>query len=135
LKTFPFLLLVVFFFGFFNYFNVHRYTLQHRHFTGYPVVNDPLYNHEVFGPSKGKGGDIGGKTDEQLVRDLINIHNAENWLGIDGDSELSMFNKSMGSDLDDSLGGPNKGENKPAEIPKNLHLIRFNLSIIRKSIE
>jgi hypothetical protein len=73
-------------------------------------VNDPLYNHEVFGPSKGKGGDIGGKTDEQLVRDLINIHNAENWLGIDGDSELSMFNKSMGSDLDDSLGGPNKGK-------------------------
>lgn len=73
---------------------------------GYPVVNDPLYNHEVFGPSKGKGGDIGGKSDEQLVKDLINIHNAENWLGIDGDSELSMFNsKSMGSDLDDSLVG------------------------------
>lgn len=79
-------------------------------FTGYPVVNDPLYNHDVFGPSKGKGGDIGGKTDEQLVRDLINIHNAENWLGIDGDSELSMFNKSMGSDLEDSLSGTNKGE-------------------------
>lgn len=68
-------------------------------------MNDPLYNHEVFGPNKGKGGDIGGKTDEQLVKDLINIHNAENWLGIDGESELSMFNKSMGSDLDDSLVG------------------------------
>jgi hypothetical protein len=81
-------------------------------FAGYPVVNDPLYNHEVFGPSKGKGGDIGGKTDEQLVRDLINIHNAENWLGIDGDSELSMFNKSIGSDMEDSLSlsGTNKGE-------------------------
>lgn len=77
---------------------------------GYPVVNDPLYNHEVFGPTKGKGGDIGGKTDEQLVRDLINIHNAENWLGIDGDSELSMFNKSMGSDLEDSLVGTIKGD-------------------------
>jgi hypothetical protein len=76
---------------------------------GYPVVNDPLYNHEVFGPNKGRGGDIGGKTDEQLVRDLINIHNAENWLGIDGDSELSMFNKSMGADLEDSLVGTNKG--------------------------
>ena len=58
---------------------------------GYPVINDPLYNHEVFGPAKGKGGDIGGKTDEQLVKDLINIHNAENWLGIDGDSDLSLF--------------------------------------------
>ena len=55
-------------------------------------MNDPLYNHEVFGPAKGRNGDIGGKTDEQLVKDLINIHNAENWLGIDSDSELSLFN-------------------------------------------
>ena len=47
---------------------------------GYPVVNDPLYNHEVFGPQKGKGGLI-GKSDEQLIQDLISIHNAENWLG------------------------------------------------------
>lgn len=53
---------------------------------------------------KGKGGDLGGKTDEQLVRDLIHIHNAENWLGMDGDSELSMFNPRKG-DLDDSLVG------------------------------
>ena len=51
-------------------------------FTGYPVVNDPLYNHDVFGPQKGKGGLI-GKTDEQLIQDLISIHNAENWLGMD----------------------------------------------------
>ena len=72
--------------------------------TGYPVVNDPLYNHEVFGPVKGRGGDIGGKTDEELVRDLINIHNAENWLGIDGDSELSLFKPMKGGDSDDGLG-------------------------------
>lgn len=90
-------------------------------------MNDPLYNHEVFGPLKGKGGDIGGKTDEQLVRDLINIHNAENWLGIDGDSELSMFNKSMGSDLEDSLGGPNKGERRQRLVTAR-DLIRLLIS-------
>lgn len=39
----------------------------------------------MFGPLKGKGGDIGGKTDEQLINDLISIHNAENWLGVDGE--------------------------------------------------
>ena len=89
------------------------------HVLGYPVVNDPLYNHDVFGPSKGKGGDIGGKTDEHLVRDLINIHNAENWLGIDGDSELSMFNKSIGSDLEDSLSGTNKGKLLVYELVMN----------------
>jgi len=58
---------------------------------GYPILNDPLYNHEVFGPQKGRSGDIGGKTDDELIRDLINIHNAENWLGIDCDSDISMF--------------------------------------------
>ena len=59
--------------------------------SGFPVMNDPLYNHVVFGPTKGKGGHI-GKSDDQLIQDLIAIHNAENWLGMDGDSELSMFN-------------------------------------------
>ncbi|XP_075213779.1 rluA pseudouridine synthase 2 [Lycorma delicatula] len=62
----------------------------HLQYLGYPVVNDPLYNHTVFGPEKGRGGRI-GKSDEELIRDLISIHNAENWLGMDGDSELSMF--------------------------------------------
>jgi len=59
----------------------------HLQYLGFPVKNDPLYNHVVFGPEKGRGGVI-GKTDEQLIHDLINIHNAENWLGMDGDSEL-----------------------------------------------
>lgn len=81
----------------------------------------------MFGPSKGKGGDIGGKTDEQLVRDLINIHNAENWLGIDGDSDLSMFNKSMGSDLDDSLSVTNKGKWKMCFFFSKIALTDFVL--------
>jgi len=63
----------------------------HLQYLGFPVINDPLYNHVVFGPDKGKGGVI-GKSDDQLIQDLISIHNAENWLGMDGDSELSMFN-------------------------------------------
>ncbi|XP_050327877.1 pseudouridylate synthase RPUSD2-like [Bactrocera neohumeralis] len=57
----------------------------HLQYLGYPIINDPLYNHEVFGPLKGRGGDIGGRTDEELVKDLIHVHNAENWLGVDGD--------------------------------------------------
>ncbi|XP_050426931.1 pseudouridylate synthase RPUSD2-like [Adelges cooleyi] len=62
----------------------------HLQYLGFPVKNDPLYNHVVFGPEKGRGGII-GKSDEQLIHDLINIHNAENWLGMDGDSELNML--------------------------------------------
>ncbi|XP_045469909.1 uncharacterized protein C18B11.02c-like isoform X2 [Harmonia axyridis] len=76
----------------------------HLQYLGYPIVNDPLYNHSVFGPLKGKGGDLGGKTDEELIQDLIHIHNAENWLGMDGDSDLSMFNTRK--ELDENLVGP-----------------------------
>ena len=82
---------------------------KHNIFVGYPVMNDPLYNHTVFGAEKGKGGNI-GKSDEKLISDLISIHNAENWLGMDGDSELSMFNK---SDLaDDPALGSSGRENR-----------------------
>lgn len=62
------------------------------------MVNDPLYNHPVFGPLRGKGGDTGGKTDEQLVRDLIAIHNAENWLGVDAADDDMLFSKPVSDD-------------------------------------
>jgi len=77
----------------------------HLQYLGFPVMNDPLYNHTVFGPEKGKGGNI-GKTDEKLIADLISIHNAENWLGMDGDTELSMFNK--GDEVDGKADIANK---------------------------
>nr|CAD7458501.1 unnamed protein product [Timema tahoe] len=62
----------------------------HLQFLGYPIINDPLYNHTVFGPEKGRGGNT-GKTNDELVRDLISIHNADNWLGVDIVSELCIF--------------------------------------------
>ncbi|XP_041451894.1 RNA pseudouridylate synthase domain-containing protein 2 isoform X2 [Drosophila obscura] len=64
----------------------------HLQYLGYPIVNDPLYNHEVFGPSKGRGGDIGGKSDDQLINNLIKIHNAENWLGVEESVDVPMGN-------------------------------------------
>lgn len=58
----------------------------HLQYLGYPIQNDPLYNDKIFGPEKGRGGNF-GKTDEQLIQDLIHAHNAENWL-ITEDGEL-----------------------------------------------
>ena len=86
--------------------------------TGFPVINDPLYNHTVFGPNKGKGG-IVGKTDAQLIQDLIAIHNAENWLGMDGDSELSMFNKNDKEGKEDmaDLTSPSKTPSPNTDTP------------------
>ena len=37
------------------------------------MVNDPLYNHPVFGPDRGRGGDFGGKPEEQLVAELMEV--------------------------------------------------------------
>ncbi|XP_063708142.1 pseudouridylate synthase RPUSD2-like [Culicoides brevitarsis] len=61
----------------------------HLQYLGFPIVNDPLYNHTVFGPTKGKDGDFGGQTDDELIARLIEIHNAENFLGIEGDEDLA----------------------------------------------
>lgn len=59
----------------------------HLQYLGYPIKNDPLYNDTIFGPEKGREGKF-GKTDEQLVQDLIIAHNAENWLKTDEDIPL-----------------------------------------------
>jgi len=47
----------------------------HLQFLGHPVVNDPLYNHPVFGPARGRGGDFGGKAEDQLVAELLEVEN------------------------------------------------------------
>ncbi|KAL4710029.1 hypothetical protein ACJJTC_016007 [Scirpophaga incertulas] len=88
----------------------------HLQYLGYPVVNDPLYNHAVFGPLRGKGGDTGGKSDEHLVRDLIAIHNAENWLGVDAADDDLLFSKPAADDKvgeDDCDTGPVSRESSP----------------------
>ncbi|GBP82827.1 RNA pseudouridylate synthase domain-containing protein 2 [Eumeta japonica] len=87
----------------------------HLQYLGYPVVNDPLYNHPVFGPLRGRGGDTGGKSDEQLVRDLIAIHNAENWLGVDAADDDLLFSKQASDDKvgEDDDTGPASRESSP----------------------
>ncbi|KAJ9581971.1 hypothetical protein L9F63_003661 [Diploptera punctata] len=62
----------------------------HLQYLGFPIINDPLYNHSVFGPEKGKGGNI-GKSDEDLIKELMIVHNAESWLGTEGDSEFNVL--------------------------------------------
>ncbi|KAF7992251.1 hypothetical protein HCN44_001576 [Aphidius gifuensis] len=88
----------------------------HLQYLGYPVINDPLYNHTVFGPEKGKGGNI-GKSDEELVKDLIGIHNAENWLGMDGDSEMSLFKPKLDIEDRESNASTDKDAGSPSSTP------------------
>ncbi|XP_034234906.1 RNA pseudouridylate synthase domain-containing protein 2-like [Thrips palmi] len=74
----------------------------HLQYLGFPVLRDPLYNHPVFGPEKGKGGRI-GKSDEQLINDLVHIHNAENWLGLDGNESVAMMSVPLNETLEDEV--------------------------------
>jgi len=101
----------------------------HLQYLGFPVMNDPLYNHIVFGPEKGKGGNI-GKTDEKLIADLISIHNAENWLGMDGDSDLSMFkegeNGEANKDIATQLMAKEISQHNQTESEDRVHSVHHN---------
>ena len=56
-----------------TFFSPGEWQLRHIAFPGHPVVNDPLYNHPVFGPARGRGGDFGGKPEDQLVAELLEV--------------------------------------------------------------
>ncbi|XP_040825316.1 RNA pseudouridylate synthase domain-containing protein 2 [Ochotona curzoniae] len=53
----------------------------HLQFLGHPILNDPIYNSDIWGPSRGRGGHI-PKTDEELLRDLVAEHQAKQSLDV-----------------------------------------------------
>ncbi|XP_067947120.1 pseudouridylate synthase RPUSD2-like [Watersipora subatra] len=48
----------------------------HLQYLGHPIVNDPLYNDDVWGKDKGKNGEY-GKSDNELYEDLVAMHNSK----------------------------------------------------------
>ena len=92
----------------------------HLQYLGYPIVNDPLYNSSAFGPSKGKGGDIGGKSYQQLIDDLIRLHNAENW--VEFECDIQNENISSNSNLDGSS-NVEEHEHETIEAPKETNTV------------
>ncbi|XP_053330976.1 pseudouridylate synthase RPUSD2 [Spea bombifrons] len=69
----------------------------HLQYLGHPIVNDPIYNTESWGPSRGKGGSI-DKNDEELLRSLVEEHRSKNSLDVldvtEEDLQLSIKRKS-----------------------------------------
>lgn len=53
----------------------------HLQYLGHPIVNDPIYNTEAWGPNRGKKGEI-SKTNEELLRTLIEEHKSKQSLDI-----------------------------------------------------
>lgn len=53
----------------------------HLQFLGHAIVNDPIYNTDAWGPSKGKGGKI-NKTNDELLKALVEEHRSKQSLDI-----------------------------------------------------
>ncbi|KAM5129777.1 pseudouridylate synthase RPUSD2 [Mantella aurantiaca] len=53
----------------------------HLQYLGHPIVNDPVYNTEAWGPNRGKKGKI-NKSNEELLQSLIDEHKAKQSLDV-----------------------------------------------------
>ncbi|XP_020651447.3 pseudouridylate synthase RPUSD2 [Pogona vitticeps] len=74
----------------------------HLQFLGYPIVNDPVYNTDAWGPNKGKAGNI-GKTDTELLQALVKEHLSRESLSILDVVEEDL-KPILGDKLQDTLG-------------------------------
>ncbi|XP_009669126.2 pseudouridylate synthase RPUSD2 [Struthio camelus] len=97
----------------------------HLQYLGYPIVNDPIYNMRAWGPERGKGGKI-DKTDEELLKALVEEHRSKQSLDVLGISEEDLSpnaeNKECGnsSDCMESVQvDPINGNSCPAEDTKD----------------
>ncbi|XP_072720836.1 pseudouridylate synthase RPUSD2 [Ciconia boyciana] len=73
----------------------------HLQYLGHPIVNDPIYNMEAWGPDRGKGGKI-DKTDEELLKALVEEHRSKQSLDILGISEEDLNSNAENKDCDNS---------------------------------
>lgn len=74
----------------------------HLQYLGYPIVNDPLYNTELFGPNKGKAGEF-GKSKEELIKLITETHTTEKWLVKDSNYVNEEIHSITGNDKDDNI--------------------------------
>ncbi|NXG59667.1 RUSD2 protein, partial [Hemiprocne comata] len=73
----------------------------HLQYLGHPIVNDPIYNMEAWGPERGKGGKI-DKTDEELLKALVEEHRSKQSLDILGISEEDLNSNAENKDCGNS---------------------------------
>ncbi|NXX73413.1 RUSD2 protein, partial [Spizella passerina] len=94
----------------------------HLQFLGHPILNDPIYNMEAWGPDRGKGGRI-GKTDEELLKALVEEHRSKQSLEVLGIGEEDLNSagesKDCGNSGDCTTSDPVNGSSCPAEDEKD----------------
>lgn len=97
----------------------------HLQYLGHPIVNDPIYNMEAWGPGRGKGGKI-DKTDEELLKALVEEHRSKQSLDILGISEEDLNSDAQNNDCGNSSdrtksvqADPTNENSCPAEATKD----------------
>ncbi|XP_064309193.1 pseudouridylate synthase RPUSD2 [Phalacrocorax carbo] len=94
----------------------------HLQYLGHPIVNDPIYNMEAWGPDRGKGGKV-DKTDEELLKALVEEHRSKQSLDILGISEEDLNASAENQDCGNAGGctkaGPVNESACPAEDAKD----------------
>lgn len=85
----------------------------HLQFLGFPILNDPIYGSMAWGPHRGKGGHT-GKSDEQLLHDLVEEHRSQESLSLldipdDGIGVELETEKNKTVDKSDGSSEPNTG--------------------------
>ncbi|XP_009076429.1 PREDICTED: RNA pseudouridylate synthase domain-containing protein 2, partial [Acanthisitta chloris] len=84
----------------------------HLQYLGHPIVNDPIYNMEAWGPDRGKGGKI-GKTDEELLKALVEEHRSKQSLEVLGISEEDLSSSGENKDCGNSGDSTKSAEADP----------------------
>lgn len=85
----------------------------HLQYLGHPIVNDPIYNMEAWGPARGKGGKV-DKTDEELLKALVEEHRSKQSLDILGISEEDLSSGAGSKDPGHSSGCTEAAQADPA---------------------
>ncbi|XP_039179798.1 RNA pseudouridylate synthase domain-containing protein 2 [Crotalus tigris] len=82
----------------------------HLQFLGYPIVNDPIYNNEIWGPEKGKGGSV-NKTDDELLQSFAEEYVSKESLGI-----LDIVEEDLKTVLEDKKQETPENGTKPVQV-------------------
>ncbi|XP_018619762.1 pseudouridylate synthase RPUSD2 [Scleropages formosus] len=64
----------------------------HLQYLGHPILNDPIYGSAVWGPHRGKGGQV-GMNDEELLKALVEEHRSKQTLHLLDISDESLPNR------------------------------------------
>ncbi|NXG50368.1 RUSD2 protein, partial [Psilopogon haemacephalus] len=90
----------------------------HLQYLGHPIVNDPIYNMDAWGPERGKGGKV-DKTDEELLKALIEEHRSKQSLDILGVSEEDLSSGAENKDRGDPNAKDAERNDTAAACPLN----------------